>query len=203
MISLAQIKARVAAHDPTTYRTGQNTRQAAVAIVVKENGHDLDILFIKRATVDGDPWSGQMAFPGGHMEEHDQNLVMAAIRETHEETGIQLTPQQYIGAISHQRPTSRSRGREIIVAPHVFGIAEEPEVDPNHEVDDIVWGSLSKMADGTLHGTEVLEFGGNTATFNGYKLASERFVWGLTYRALQTFFSVLFDDYIVPPEAVV
>lgn len=171
-----------------------------MAIVIKENATDLDLLFIKRATVQGDPWSGQMAFPGGHMDATDENLIMAAIRETEEETGVQLLPDQCIGAISHQRPASRSRGNEMIVAPYVFEIQSDPMLVPNHEVEDIVWGSVSKMVDGTLHGTESFEFNGNTASFNGYQLASERFVWGLTYRTLQSFFEVLFDNYKIPPE---
>ena len=141
-----------------------------------------------------------MAFPGGHMDASDENLIMAAIRETEEETGVQLAPSQCVGAISQQRPASRPRGREMIVAPFVFEIHSDPKLVPNHEVEDIVWGSVSKMVDGTLQGKESFEFNGNTASFNGYRLASERFVWGLTYRTLQSFFAVLFDDYVIPPE---
>lgn len=200
MITLQQIKSRLAAHKPLTYPIGPDVRQAAVAIVIKENATDLDLLFIKRATVQGDPWSGQMAFPGGHMDATDESLIMAAIRETEEETGVQLSLDQCIGTISHQRPASRSRGDSMIVAPYVFGIHSDPILVPNHEVEDIVWGSVSKMVDGTLHGTESFVFNGNTASFNGYQLAYERFVWGLTYRTLQTFFEVLFDDYEIPPE---
>ncbi|HBF63055.1 MAG TPA: CoA pyrophosphatase, partial [Gammaproteobacteria bacterium] len=33
-----------------------------------------DILFIKRAEKVGDPWSGHMAFPGGHREREDDGL---------------------------------------------------------------------------------------------------------------------------------
>ncbi len=49
-----------------------------------------DLLFIRRAEKSGDPWSGHMAFPGGHMESSDASLLAAAIRETQEEIGLDL-----------------------------------------------------------------------------------------------------------------
>ena len=45
------------------------------------------LLLIHRADR-GDPWSNQMAFPGGHVEATDDGAVQAAYRETFEEVGI-------------------------------------------------------------------------------------------------------------------
>ena len=38
---------------------------AAVAAVMREGDLGVEMLFIERARKVGDPWSGQMAFPGG------------------------------------------------------------------------------------------------------------------------------------------
>jgi len=65
-------------------------RQAAVALVLRENLGQAEMLIIKRATRSGDHWSGNLAFPGGRWEAQDENLLATAVRETHEEVGINL-----------------------------------------------------------------------------------------------------------------
>ena len=66
-------------------------RQAATALVLRPRTDDaLELLFIKRAEWAGDPWSGQVAFPGGRHEPHDPDLLTTSVRETQEETGIDL-----------------------------------------------------------------------------------------------------------------
>ena len=41
--------------------------RAAVAIVLRQGDPGLEFLLIKRAEREGDPWSGQVALPGGHL----------------------------------------------------------------------------------------------------------------------------------------
>ena len=69
--------------------------QAAVAAILRPNvgiaGYD--ILFIRRAEYEGDPWSGHMALPGGRVDPQDRDEEAAAIREVHEEVGIDLRAQ--------------------------------------------------------------------------------------------------------------
>ena len=62
----------------------------------------LELLFIKRTAQEGDPWSGQIAFPGGRREAADADDVACAIRETWEEVGIDLTQEgdfQFLGRL--------------------------------------------------------------------------------------------------------
>src|SRR5687768_2605338 len=71
-------------HDP-------EARPAAVALVLRAvEMKGLELLFIRRAEYADDPWSGQVAFPGGRHESGDESLERTAIRETWEETGIDL-----------------------------------------------------------------------------------------------------------------
>jgi 8-oxo-dGTP pyrophosphatase MutT (NUDIX family) len=84
-------------------------------------GKELEMLFILRASNKGDRWSGQVGFPGGHVEagETDQE---AAVRECHEELGIDITPCALLGEVK-QRSVSTTRGGQsstLIVACRVY-----------------------------------------------------------------------------------
>ncbi len=74
-------------------------RHAAVLIpLVRDEGH-WQILFIRRAHNERDRHSGQVAFPGGRIEEDDASPVAAALRETREEIGIADSSIKVVGSI--------------------------------------------------------------------------------------------------------
>jgi 8-oxo-dGTP pyrophosphatase MutT (NUDIX family) len=64
------------------------TARAAVAVVLRERAGAIEILFIRRAEHPADPWSGQMAFPGGRAEPGDADPEATALREAAEEVGL-------------------------------------------------------------------------------------------------------------------
>lgn len=57
---------------------------------------DPEVLFIKRASRKGDRWTGHVALPGGKRDPEDLDDLAAAIRETSEEIGLDLTTDDYI-----------------------------------------------------------------------------------------------------------
>ncbi|KAB8214362.1 hypothetical protein BDV33DRAFT_182866 [Aspergillus novoparasiticus] len=57
---------------------------------------DPEALFIKRASRVGDRWTGHVALPGGKRDPEDADDKAAAIRETSEEVGLDLTTDEYI-----------------------------------------------------------------------------------------------------------
>ncbi|SUZ57389.1 uncharacterized protein METZ01_LOCUS10243 [marine metagenome] len=199
-LSIQHIRASVAAHQPERFAVNNETRQAAVAVVLHESDDGSEILFIKRAQHDADPWSGHMAFPGGHRDPVDVSLQAAAVRETREEIGLDLDGATFLGSLSQQRAMPRGRTTDMLVAPFVFEIDTVPVFSPNHEVNEVVWGSLDRMLDRSLCDTETRHIGSNSTRFNGYRLTGGHFVWGLTYRALQTFFKVLDPSYVAPDD---
>ncbi len=50
-----------------------------------------EVLFIRRAGRAGDRWSGHVALPGGKRDPEDADDLAAAIRETMEEVGLDVT----------------------------------------------------------------------------------------------------------------
>ena len=79
MFHLSFIRDRLAEHRHERHPPGSQTREAAVAVILRElQPRHPEILFIQRAEKEGDPWSGHMAFPGGHRDPTDDDLKAAA-----------------------------------------------------------------------------------------------------------------------------
>lgn len=83
-----------------------------------------EMFFIKRAARTGDNWSAQVAFPGGRREDRDESGVRTALRETWEETGIDLTESNgfvCMGQLDDREITSNLGSKLLmILSPYVF-----------------------------------------------------------------------------------
>ena len=208
MFTTSIIRDALASYQPRLVDPEADTRQAAVAIILREQpagygsvGEYGDVLFIQRAERQGDPWSGQMAFPGGHREATDPSLKAAAMRETQEEIGLSLAGAEYLGALDHQQAQPRGRVLNMLIAPHIFITKDSVDFQPNREVAEVVWAPLATLSGNTLHDTQTLPMAGTPTIFNGYRLSGGHFVWGLTYRILKTFFSAI-DPQWQPPQEI-
>ncbi|MFB3103495.1 MAG: CoA pyrophosphatase [Pseudomonadales bacterium] len=200
MFDLSTIRQRLQQYQGEIYPPNANTRQAAVAVILRETDDGLEILFIKRSETPGDPWSGHMAFPGGHEDPEDEDLKQAAVRETLEEIGLDLSAHDYLGALDHQRAMARGRELDMLIAPHVFEVRGDPSFTLNYEVDEVVWAPMARMLSNELHATETKPMAGKPTIFNGYRLTGGHFVWGLTYRMLKQFFLTLDPNWDPPVE---
>lgn len=166
-------------------------REAAVALVLQPQLSGLRALFILRAKKEGDPWSGQMALPGGHREAIDADLVETARRETQEEIGLDLNQAgRYLGALTGIRANPRA-GFDLVVTPQVFALeVEGVPLRPNEEVAEVLWGNLDEMISGrALTDARFPEFQ-REGTFPGYQVG-EQVVWGLTFRMMNDFFDLI------------
>lgn len=164
---------------------------AAVAAVVRP-GDALDVLLIRRATSPADPWSAHMAFPGGKLDQGDENLLATALRETREEVGVDLLDRaEYLG----QLPIvdGLRHGRALQIHPFVFALTETVEFQPNHEVDGVFWVGLDSLLDGSRATTVVQESNGNRFRFPAWDVDGHP-VWGLTYRMLRSLLTALEDS---------
>ena len=124
-------------------------RRSAVAMILREHLGSPEILMIKRAEHDGDPWSGHMAFPGGRMEPGDRHGLDVAKRETLEEIGLDLDhSERCIGRLSDlmAHPVLLGR-RPMVVTPYLFRLEREVEFSPNYEVAEVIWVPMDFLVD--------------------------------------------------------
>jgi 8-oxo-dGTP pyrophosphatase MutT (NUDIX family) len=85
---------------------GSNSREAAVLIPFLRLNDAWHILFIRRAILEGDRHSGQVAFAGGKREPDDTSLEITALREAEEEVGIKQSDVKILGLLNHHHTIS-------------------------------------------------------------------------------------------------
>jgi 8-oxo-dGTP pyrophosphatase MutT (NUDIX family) len=168
-------------------------RKAAVAAILRPSARgtrESEVLLIRRAERAGDPWSGHMAFPGGHQDPGDPDSHATALRETMEEIGLDLRQHEYLGQLDEVPATIRGLRVGISIAPHVFAMHGEPSLRPNYEVAEIIWAELGPMARGEVDETKEWKYEGALHQAPAFRVDSH-VVWGLTHRMLMSLFDVL------------
>lgn len=168
-------------HRPPVRAEGEElTPRAAVAAVFRPGP---DLLFIRRADREGDPWSGHMAFPGGRSAPADPDAVATATRETLEEVGLDLGREgELLGQLDElATPTRRGRRPPLVVVPYVFRLAHNPLLTPNHEVSEVHWFALDRLMSGEGRGTLMYHFDGGSFELPCVRLDGTT-IWGITLR---------------------
>ena len=151
----------------------------------------MEALFILRSVRKGDPWSGDMAFPGGHKDNVDLSLRETAERETFEEIGLSLSHSScFLGELDTIE-LNRRQSKDISVTPFVYSLLDKDFVlHKNDEVAEILWGPLDQMIIGKSLVSKEVKRNGTLQYFPGYTL-DKQIIWGLTFRMLQQLFSLI------------
>ncbi len=158
--------------------SGEGPPVAAVAVIINPNDRGGSALFIKRTERRGDPWSGQIAFPGGRKSPIDKGLAETAVRETSEEVGIQLTGHELLGSL----PIVTTRSLRLRVLPFVFRLKSTVSIQVNEEVADAFWIPLSDLEGLEAESREVRVDQGILSA-DSYVVAGH-VIWGLTFRII-------------------
>jgi 8-oxo-dGTP pyrophosphatase MutT (NUDIX family) len=188
---IAELRTKLEARKTVAVEVDQGTRRAAVALLFRagESGSP-ELLFIKRAEYPGDPWSGQIAFPGGREEAGDANLAQTAIRETREETGLDLMHDAMIlGALNDLRPQT-VRLPAIIVRPYVLLIGACPRLALSDEVALAFWIPLDALKRQESWQETAVQARGVQMNRRAF-MHEGHIIWGMTERILAQLLALL------------
>jgi 8-oxo-dGTP pyrophosphatase MutT (NUDIX family) len=180
--ALGGYAAAVAAAEPTV-------RRAAVAVVLRPTLDDLELLLIQRAEYEGDPWSGQIALPGGRANPDDASLVHTAMRETMEETALDLEAGgRLLGTLDELYPRTPVLP-PIVVRPHVFAYTADAPITPSAEVARAFWVPLRTLRDPAT--TQESRIRVRDAWWRVPSFVVEgKVIWGMTERMLRQFLTL-------------
>jgi len=183
---LSRIVRALTAATPTPAPRDEPFHEAAVALLLHPLDDGLEALFIKRATRAGDPWSGQIGLPGGRRNADEPTLLRTAMRETHEEIGVDLsTDAVLLGELDELRPRSPLLP-PIIVRPYVFALAERPSILLSDEVAEVFWSPLCEVFDPERRQEITIHFPGVNMKRSAIGIG-EHVIWGMTEHILRTF----------------
>jgi 8-oxo-dGTP pyrophosphatase MutT (NUDIX family) len=165
----------------------EHARQAAILIALRARADgEPELLMIKRADHEGDPWSGHIALPGGRMEPGDRDLAVTAVRETWEETGVDIARDgRLLGHLDDLSPRSPHLP-PMVIRPFIALVRADVAIVPSHEVADAFWVSLDELRVVDAWGVGTVHVRGRDRQVSVFRHGAYT-VWGLTERVLRQF----------------
>jgi 8-oxo-dGTP pyrophosphatase MutT (NUDIX family) len=182
---VARLLRSLAEHPPAEATIEEPVRRAAILLALRSRADgEPELLMIKRADAPGDPWSGHIACPGGRMEPGDGDLAVTAVRETWEETGIDVARDgRLLGHLDDLVPRTPTLP-PIVIRPYVGLVSSEVEIVASPEVAAAFWVPLSALRERGAWGMGLVSVGGTERRVSVFQ-HGEYTVWGLTERALR------------------
>lgn len=194
MVTAAQLATALARRRPFRVPLRGIMRQAAVAAIARDTDEGLELLFIRRAEREGDPWSGHIAFPGGRVDGADESAEAAAVRETREEIGLDLhSAARPLGALADVMAHAHGKPLPLVIRPFVFQLVATPPpplVLQENEVREVLWIPLSFLADRDNRGTLPYRVAGVPIELPCYRFR-EHVLWGLTLKMVDELLALL------------
>jgi 8-oxo-dGTP pyrophosphatase MutT (NUDIX family) len=168
--------------------TERAARQAAVLVPIVARA--IPTVLLTQRTSHLKNHSGQIAFPGGKVDEADADVVMTALRETHEEVGLDASLVQVLGTLPVY-----TTGSAFVITPVVALVQPGFSLQPNAgEVADVFEVPLDFLMNPANHCRHSLMAEGLQREWFSIPFQdeqSERFIWGATAGMLRNFYRFL------------
>ncbi len=159
-------------------------RESAVMVMLYPEADQVFMVLIKRPDYHG-VHSGQVSLPGGKFEDSDVEFVRTAMRETHEEIGVNPNEIEIVGNLTRiYIPPSN-----FIVYPFVGYCTQPPSFITDQEVDRVMVIPVDVLLDENIVKQGKFKAGGNInfeVKAPYFDIDGER-VWGATACILNEF----------------
>jgi 8-oxo-dGTP pyrophosphatase MutT (NUDIX family) len=154
---------------------GKEARIAAVLILLYPENGSIHTVFMQRPDYDG-VHGGQISFPGGKKEPEDEDVIRTALREAHEETGIDPAKVKIIGTLTPLFiPVSN-----MIVTPVVGWMNEKPVYNyRSEEVVFLIDAEMKRFLDPSIVRTKPFEIRGELLNVKYFDYDNNT-IWGAT-----------------------
>jgi 8-oxo-dGTP pyrophosphatase MutT (NUDIX family) len=161
-------------------------KNAGVLILLYPDKERICTVFIKRTEYEG-VHSGQVSLPGGMFKEEDDSLMVTALREANEETGVNIQSVTIIGKLTPLHiPVSN-------VNVHAFvGVTGSRPVfihDPA-EVQYLIEESLDELLSEVNHKTKTMTLFGNEVIVPYFDIKGNH-IWGATAMIISEFSEIV------------
>ena len=188
MTSLARIARILHRHAPLLIPAAHRVA-SAVALILREGANGVEILFVERAARQGDPWSGDIGFPGGRVDQRDRDPRATAERETLEEIGLDLRSARALGRLAD----IEGAHLPVLVSCFAYAVHDPTPFRLDQEIEDAFWVPLAALQEPERHVTAPVRFGGETLERPAILLptAGKPVLWGITYRLVMEFLRLL------------
>ena len=154
---------------------GKDARVAAVLILLYPNNGSICTVLMQRHDYNG-VHGGQISFPGGKQESEDADVIQTALREAHEETGVDPSKVSTIGLLTPLFiPVSN-----MIVTPVAGWLNEVPLY--NIKSDEVVFlfeADLKKLLDPSIVKSKPFEIRGEKVEIKYFDYNGNT-IWGAT-----------------------
>ena len=176
---------RVVAQNPHRRIDDPSLTPAGIMVLVfsKEGKH---CLLLQKRSSRVDSHKGEISFPGGKMDPGDQTLLDTALRETHEEMGIDPQDVEVLGALDETATTTgfcTSPFAGIIPYPYDFSPQEE-------EVAEVLEVPVSSLLDSANRRDDIRISGGDLEYAPAFAYDGH-IIFGATARVLDRFLELI------------
>jgi 8-oxo-dGTP pyrophosphatase MutT (NUDIX family) len=172
-------------YEPTVIAPGPHHWEAAVLVLLYEHDGTPHVVFQKR-TETVEAHKGQISFPGGGADPGDTDLEMTALRETHEEIGVDPRDIDVLGRLDDMVTVSNFR-----VTPYVGWLGRYPYTwrFSEHEVAYLLEVPVPHLLDPTNLVPDRRQVNGQWYVLPSFRFAND-LIWGATARMLANFLDI-------------
>ncbi len=164
----------------------EHQASAAVAVLLRPEDARCSVLLVKRRVDERDPWSGQVAFPGGRYRPEDGCLTETIRRELYEEVGLHL--EEDVELLGSLDPITPSNAPSLRVIPYIGLMRGDSQIKLGPELAGYMWTPLDSLK--RRVGVVFANGRRDVITVPIYMAGSE-VIWGLTANILRRVFEIL------------